>query len=648
MQNVSILIFALLFSVSAFASGTYTAASCSYADVNDCINHGGAGTCSPGGSHTMVDGDTIKIPSGSCTWTSGITIPSGVGGTITGNGTPNSGASTTGAASSCTATAITDDISSGGSPVFLGQPTMASSTLRISCMKLLETASITADPPLMYQGTCNSSGCPSIREDNITFDASFQGGTSGSGSLHVTDGVFGVIDHETSGPFNCCSAVGVEFIDFNNASWLGVGSYGDNSWASADTFGTASVLYLENNLFGAATVISDTEAFTPNGNEGGGRIAVRFNTCNGCLSGAADHGTESNGRPRGGRQIEFYGNTFTCTNSSGGCQGGVPIRSGTVLMWGNVLNVSGGAWFNQYIAFNDYRTLQAFPPWGACDGGSVFDTNDAGNPLFSGRTISSVTGSNPYVITPSGTTPSWTLNQWQSGGADCATGSICSVHDSTINNGGLIASNTSNTVTVDAWTSTSYANGDSFVINHETVCLDQENRSGGTYYSGSTPSPSSAANQTLDPAYEFDDSGYDPVFGNVNSNAPQMIANRDWYTDNSAGTPHAQTSPTSPFSGASGVGFGTLANRPTSCTPVVGYWATDQGSWNASSNTYTGGYAQGELFTCTATNTWTASYTPYTYPHPLDSGGSNPTPAPSAIMMSDLWPEDWLSGALVQ
>ena len=41
---------------------------------------------------------------------------------------------------------------------------------------------------------------------------------------------------------------------------------------------------------------------------------------------------------------------------------------------------------------------------------------------------------------------------------------------------------------------------------------------------------------------------------------------------------------------------------------------------------------QGELFKCTATNTWTIYYTPYTYPHPLDSGGgavATPTFSPA-------------------
>jgi len=73
------------------------------------------------------------------------------------------------------------------------------------------------------------------------------------------------------------------------------------------------------------------------------------------------------------------------------------------------------------------------------------------------------------------------------------------------------------------------------------------------------------------------------------------------------------------FDGTAGIGCGTLAARPATCTVGVGYWATSQscsdltgmvGKKPASSIT-------GTLYKCTAKDTWTAYYTPYTYPHPL-------------------------------
>ena len=82
--------------------------------------------------------------------------------------------------------------------------------------------------------------------------------------------------------------------------------------------------------------------------------------------------------------------------------------------------------------------------------------------------------------------------------------------------------------------------------------------------------------------------------------ADHIIQNREWYTENTS------------FNGTTGVGVGTLAARPSSCTTGVAYWATDQGEWDS-----THGGNDGQLYKCTSTNTWTLYYIPYTYPHPL-------------------------------
>jgi hypothetical protein len=110
--------------------------------------------------------------------------------------------------------------------------------------------------------------------------------------------------------------------------------------------------------------------------------------------------------------------------------------------------------------------------------------------------------------------------------------------------------------------------------------------------------------------------GYDTVAVLTTANIPYIKANRDYYD----GTGGIQTSATSPFNGTSGVGWGTKANRPTTCTTGVAYWATDEGEWASGTdvNSVDHAGADGNLYICTATNTWSASaaYTPYTYPHP--------------------------------
>jgi MYXO-CTERM domain-containing protein len=107
--------------------------------------------------------------------------------------------------------------------------------------------------------------------------------------------------------------------------------------------------------------------------------------------------------------------------------------------------------------------------------------------------------------------------------------------------------------------------------------------------------PSRSPHQALEPVYEWLDTwtavpGYPLHVFDVYDSA-DLAANRDYYQY------------TTTFDGSSGVGSGTLAMRPASCMPLVAYWATD-------TNT---------LYQCTSANTWTTYYSPYVYPHPLDT-----------------------------
>lgn len=94
----------------------------------------------------------------------------------------------------------------------------------------------------------------------------------------------------------------------------------------------------------------------------------------------------------------------------------------------------------------------------------------------------------------------------------------------------------------------------------------------------------------------------------VNNSAANVIKNRDYYEQEND------------FNGTVGVGCGPLADRPVTCTTGVAYWATNQSCSDLSGmvGAIPSSPIDGTLYKCTGTNTWTAYFTPYTYPHPLN------------------------------
>lgn len=138
------------------------------------------------------------------------------------------------------------------------------------------------------------------------------------------------------------------------------------------------------------------------------------------------------------------------------------------------------------------------------------------------------------------------------------------------------------------------------------------------------------------------DTNFSCPWGGTPYCSEHVQANRDYYNAVSAS---AQSSATSPFNGTTGIGHGTLANRPTTCTHTtspdgddgggVMYWATDQGSWNSSSTNPAGvqqSGSDGVLYRCSSTNTWSIYYTPAAYPNVYrdDAGGGGEPEPPSS------------------
>lgn len=595
---------------------TRNAASCSAADIQAAVN-------------LSADGDIVQVPACTTTWTgtSAVSV-SGKGITIKGTGTPNTTPSTSGASSSCASGTVLTDELTGGS-MFVFTPTFGNSTTRLSCMKISPFIPRSGyGIPIQALGTCTSSGCPDFRMDNMTIPSAWSGiGVSDDTFMGPTN-VFGVADHNTVGDV-APGGNGVVLANVAHGSWKGVNHWGDNSWASADSFGTNQAFYLENNTFnfgiGTDTDIADQ-------NHGGGRYVCRFNTFNNVegTGACANHGNDTGGRIRGGRQVEAYYNTGS--QASGSTAFG--SRSGVGIIFGNT-------WTNSTGAFGKLANLDPQRRWrpnkfSACDGSTVWDTND-GTTYYSGTigSFTSIGSAAPngigWVITDSGA-PGWSANQWVQNGAPY------SIHDVTKTSGAEItatASSTNNVSVPDQTHGYNPSNADSYQILRATVCMDQPARSGGQLLKGgdcsgtvtegtacpvlsATGNPGAVA-ESIDPWYEGADTLPGTATQTIGAATASIIANRDFYAEsvNQA----AQSNATTPFNGTSGSGHGTLANRPTTCTTGVGYFAMDQGSWNNFNS------QKGVLYICTSTNTWTLSYTPFTYPHPLIAG----TPAPIAI-----------------
>ena len=506
---------------------------------------------------------TVNIPAGTCAWATQVTltVPSG-----------NTTLSVLGAGSLTTTgggdqTVIVDNY--GATGFLLGITTASSS----SHFRLAGITFQGGSGAVKYNGFIQVGGSSqNIRFDHMHLDPATYSANQATAGTRWGGCTAGVVDHIIwdASPGSVNNAVQ----NYNAGGCFGdTAGLGHGSWAAPTNPGTAAnYMYVENSVFNNGASNDCLE---------GGRFVSRFNTYNqtGPAPTIQTHPTGSDGGFRGCRAQEVYENTMTAKPGSY-LNANIWINAGTALIWGNTApssSVGGGTGFKNFIELlstrqnnNTYPQVATPNGWGYC--GTAFNG----------------TGSN------------WDQNSNTSSGYRC-------MDQAGLGQGQLLSGGFS-----------SDGSGTNNMKNTVTGCT----------------SGSSCAwpNEALEPVYEWMDS-YSLVPSNPSSlidNSSESTAyfvNSDYYQwcnpSSVSGCTNFTGAATVGSPSTGGVGSGTLAARPSTCTTGVAYWATDQGSWNTS-----GSGPQGELFKCTATNTWTLFYTPLTYPHPLVSGTTAPPPPP--------------------
>ena len=308
----------LLFPALSYAA-TYTAASCSQADVQTAVTAEQA---------TRADGDVISIPACSATWSGGITQSFANSVTIQGAGAVSGttgGSSITGSDQ----TVLTD--SAATTPLF-SITTTSGKSFRITGIAFAETA--VQDP-----GIISISGQSSaVRIDHCHFTISI-GGSKGP---NVGGGVTGVEDHLY---IQTAQTVTNNFDFHNGENWKNdpdTNSLGNKSWADGDHYGTAQYMYVEDSR-ATGGYIGDCAV--------GSRYVFRHSSFVDTY-GMANHGTAESPY-RSCRAAEWYQNTFTQNTYQDG--GGFQHNNGgSTLIWGNSLT-NGGGYFTSLIDTNTVR-----------------------------------------------------------------------------------------------------------------------------------------------------------------------------------------------------------------------------------------------------------------------------------------------------
>jgi hypothetical protein len=417
------------------------------------VYHSDGSAASVQGLHDQVlNGDTITLPAGNFTWSTGVAITKAI--TLQGAGVGQ--------------TILKDNVQ--GNPLL--RVTLAANNLtRLTGIEFQHggrSSTAGGHGGVIHVDGSNSNGSQ-FRMDNCK--------TTDLNGYIVLDTVIGVTDHNTF-KFGAAGKANGSLILYGS-NWNGA-SLGDGSWAAPANYGSSQFLFIEDNVFqGNGTGIGGvTDAYA------GARFVIRHNIMNGAIT--FNHGTESTGRERGCRAMDIYENDIDGYNIN---RFAGSTRSGSFLFhsnrlknfWGTSVTINGSC----------YRMLDTFSIWGGADGTNAWDKNNTSNSFYSAVTV---TAGN-HTVSVSGNP--WATNQWAGYTIKKTSGVMGTV------NFAYIESNTSNTITFASglFNNLSFNPGDQFAVNKVDQALDQPGVGQSTLISGHNPTPPPNWSQAVEPIY---------------------------------------------------------------------------------------------------------------------------------------------------
>jgi hypothetical protein len=518
-------------------------------------------------SDDLDAGDTVNVEVGSATWTSPLIITKAI--SLIGAGAAN--------------TVITGQVTSSTRGVVAYEAPAAiantgSTSFRLTGFTMDNRGYSAAAVTLAGPGGATAEKVYGVRVDNNILYAN----TTSAKAIDIFNIVFGVIDNNTIYGY-CNNESGGQSVTFD-------------ALQSSIAFGNVDNLFYEDN-----TITSNYGLAFGGGHAA--RYATRYNTITMTNTSGARTVWDMHGNMAGPNMTtmitENYGNLISF--GSGGSPRLNVIRGGRHIIFNNYMDRTGISLNHIEEEWNDglyyYQNITGTGTSFAFSYGLPSDANNT----MKIKIVRGTGKGEEHIVT---------------GGQGTTTGTIA-----------------------EPWVATLDGTSYGFLYYYTGAKSDRLMRPNNTYHWGNRLSDNSLLSLTvyIDSFYYYDNSAANDVFNST----PTLSENVEFWQQRSGAFTGALPDPAAcqyndedgvlvdTCGTTGGIGCGTLAAIPGTCTTGVAYWATNQSCTDLSGDGVVGAShsanISGTLYKCTATNAWTYYYTPYTYPHPLRGEGTTPS-----------------------